>query len=134
MSEAKIRAALEERLAALAPAVATAYENAPYKPVEGTPYQRVNLLRADVENPEMGGSKRALGLFQVTLFYPRGKGPGPAETRADLLAAHFPKGLSLTKDGYVITIDGTPRIMAGFEDGDRWAVPVRVPYFSNISA
>lgn len=134
MSEKKIRAALEERLAALGPALSTAYENQDFTPVPGTAYQRVNLLRADPEDPEFGPMKRHLGIFQVTLFYPQGDGPGTAEARADLLVAHFKRKTSLTKDGVVVTIDGTPRVLPGFNDGDRWVVPVRIPYFSHINA
>lgn len=133
MSEVAIRAALEVRLNALLPALATAWENADFTPVSGTPYQRVNLLRANPENPTFDAFKRKVGLLQVTLFYPQSAGPGAAETRADLLAAHFPRGLAMTKSGYVVTVDGTPYVMAGFQDGDRWAVPVRIPYYSNIS-
>ena len=43
MSLSIIRKALEQRLAALAPAIATAYENAPFVPAVGTPYQRVSM-------------------------------------------------------------------------------------------
>lgn len=133
MSEASIRAALETRLDALSPALATAWENNDYTPVADTPYQRVHLMRAEPENPTFDAFRRKLGFLQVTLFYPQGDGPAAAEARADLLSAHFPRGLTLTSGGYKVIIDGTPYVMPGFVDEDRWAVPVRVPYFSNIS-
>lgn len=134
MSDKLIRAALEVRLAALAPTLATAYENQDFAPTPGTPYQRVNLMRAQPENPTYDAFKRKSGLLQVTLMYPLGDGPGAADTRADLLAAWFPRGLSLVSGGITVIVDGTPYVMGGFVDEDRWSVPVRVPYFSNISS
>lgn len=134
MSEPAIRAALEVRLAALTPALATAYENAAYTPVAGTPYQRVNLMRAQPNNPEAGRFQQAQGIFQVTLEYPQNVGPSVVEARAKLVADWFYRTLSLTASGVVVTITNASYIMAGFVDGDRWAVPVRVFYRANISS
>lgn len=133
MSEPAIRAALEVRLAALTPALATAYENAAYTPIAGTPYQKINLMRAQPANPEAGTFQQAQGIFQVTLEYPQNVGVGVTEARAKLLAEHFPRKLSLTASGVTVTVMRAPYIMAGFVDGDRWAVPVRVFYQANIS-
>lgn len=135
MSDAKVRQALETRLAQMTPALDTVFENTPYTPKAKTPYQRIDLMRAPPENPEMTGAfRRLLGVLQVTLFYPQQKGPAEAEARADAVAAWFPANSSYAKDSVVVTIDGSAYIMAGFQDGDRWAVPVRIPYFSNISS
>jgi len=133
MSDPAIRAALEVRLAAMSPALATAYENVAYTPVAGTPYQRVNLLRAQPANPEAGRFQQAQGIFQVTLEYPSNVGPSVAEARAKLLADWFYRTLSLTASGVIVTINKASYIMAGFVDGDRFAVPVRVFYIANIS-
>lgn len=133
MSEPAIRVALEVRLAALTPALATAYENAAYTPVAGTPYQRVALMRAQPANPEAGTFQQMQGIFQVTLEYPQNVGPNAAEARAKLLADWFYRTLSLTASGVIVTINRASYIMAGFVDGDRWAVPVRIFYLANIS-
>lgn len=133
MSDAAIRVAIEVRLAAMSPPLDTAYENAPYSPIAGTPYQRIELMRAQPENPTYDTFKRKLGVMQVTLMYPQSAGPRDAEARADAIGAWFPRGLTLASGGVTVTIDGTAYVMAGFQDGDRWAVPVRVPYFANIS-
>ena len=134
MSEPLIRAALETRLAALTltPALATAYENVAFTPVAGTPYQRVNLMRAQPANPEAGRFQQMQGIFQVTLEYPQNVGPSAAETRAKAVADWFYRTLSLTASGVTVTINRASYIMAGFVDGDRWAVPVRIFYLANI--
>lgn len=133
MSDASIRAALETRLAAQTPPIDTAYENATYSPSAATPYQRVELMRAQPENPTYDAFKRKLGVMQVTLMYPQATGPGAAEARADALSAWFPRGLTLTSGAVTVIIDKTAYVMAGFQDGDRWSVPVRISYYSNIS-
>jgi hypothetical protein len=132
MSDAKVRAALETRLNAMVPALATAWENSAFMPVTGTPYQRVHVLRAEPENPTYDSFRRLLGFMQVTLMYPQAEGPGAAEARAELIRAQFPKGLALANGGVTVTVDKTPYVLAGAEEEDRWVLPVRVPYFANI--
>lgn len=133
MSDAAIRKALETRLNALTPEISTAWENVDFAPQQGVPYQKFNLLRAEPENPEQTGTfKRFLGVMQVSLYFPRSTGPGAAEARGELLRAHFPRGLALTKDGVTVQVDRTPYMMSGFNEGDRYVVPVRVPYFANV--
>lgn len=132
MSEPLIRVALETRLAAMTPALATAHENEAFTPVSGMPYQRINLMRAQPANPEAGTFQQAQGIFQVTLEYPTNSGPGTAEARAAAIAAWFPRALSLVASGITVTINRAAYIMAGFVDGDRWAVPIRVFYKADI--
>jgi hypothetical protein len=133
MSRPEIRKALETHLSLLLPAIDTSWENKAFKPRSGLPYQRVNLLPATPEGPEIGSFSRELGLFQITLMYPGDGGPGEAEARAELIRQHFPKGLNLVVNGIVTTISGTLQKLRGDNDGDRWALPVRIPYFANIS-
>lgn len=134
MSEKTIRAALEEKLKAFDTLMPIAWENVNFDPTPGDPYFRVNLMRAEPENPAIGDRlRRYLGVLQVSLCYPQGVGPGVVEAKADALAAYFPRALTLVKNGINVVIDGTPYVMTGFADGDRWVVPVRIPYFSNVS-
>ena len=133
MSAKAIRAALEAQLNAMTPALTTVWENSTVTPTSGTPYQRTNLLRANPDNPTIGATHyRELGVFQVSLHYPLNAGPSPAETRAELVRTQFKRGTTLTSGGITVTIDGTPTIASGFVDGDRWVVPVSIPYWANI--
>jgi len=133
MSVAIIRKLMETRLAAMSPALATAWENSTYTPVAGVPYQRVEFLRAEPETPTMDTFRREIGIMQVTLMYPLNKGAGDAESRAELIRAQFPKALRLSGSGINVDFASSPHVMSGFRDEDRWAAPVRVRYFSNIS-
>ena len=83
MSMVDVRNALEARLDAMSPALATAWENAEYKPVTGTPYQRVHMIPFPTDNPTLGDTQAMdSGILQVTLCYPELKGSKAALDRA----------------------------------------------------
>ena len=133
MSVAAIRAALETHLSAMSPSLTTAWENQDFKPPSPkTPFQFVNIMLADPDNPEFGGGYREQGYMQVTLHYPLQEGTAAAMARAALIRATFPKDLSLTKDGVTLTINRTPAIGNGGVDGDHWALPVKIQFHANI--
>jgi hypothetical protein len=130
MSIVNIRAALETRLNAISPSIATAWESVPYTPVTGTPYQQVNLAVSDTQNPTLGdGMYRIIGFLQVLLCYPPGTGPKAASARAELIRNQFQRGLGLSSGGTDVLIDRTPTIAPAIIDGDRYRLPVTI-YFS----
>lgn len=131
-----IRQLLETALNAIVPAIDTAWENIAYAPVDGRPYQQVNLLFATNQNPSFkSGSTtltRYIGIFQVMLQYPAGTGAKDADARAQLIKSAFPYGQSFTSGAVTVIVSGTPTIAPGRNDGDRWAIPVKVPFFANV--
>ena len=130
MSIVSIRAALETRLNAMSPSLATAWEGVPYTPITGTPYQQVNLLLADTVNPTLGDKMyRVVGFMQVLLCYPPGTGPKAASQRAELIRNQFSRGLGLSSGGIEVLIDRTPTIAPAIIDADRYRLPVTI-YFS----
>lgn len=133
MSAVLIGAAMEAALDAMSPSLATARENGEaYEPVTGTPYQKVNILFARPENPEISRSYQQRGFMQVTLMYPINAGAGVAGARAELIRSAFYRSRPLTSGSVTVTVEFTPEIMPGVRDGDRYAVPVRVPFFADI--
>ena len=134
MSLPIIRKALELKLAALVPSLATAFENAAFTPVAGTPYQRVNLLPNTPDNSIQGSATYfERGLFQVTLCYPIGTGPSAAETQAQLTRAHFKRGTSMVNSGVTVIVTDTPRVSPAMIDGDRFCISISVPWQAQIS-
>lgn len=133
-AQASILTALETRLDAIAPAIATAWENVSYIPVQDVPYQRVKHIPAEPENPTLSGEGfvRLRGIMNVCLFYPQAGGPADALARAELIRAQFKRGLSLSNGGVVVTIDRTPEIAPAQNDEDRYVLPVNVRYFANV--
>ncbi len=132
MSE-NIRKALELRLAAMSPALATAWENVSYVPVQGTPYQRVTLLPAAPDNSVLGCAyRREVGILQVSLFYPINTGSIAAQARAEAVRSHFPRGLTLSNGGTNVLVTHTPSKAVAMQEGDRYVVPVSIRYQAEI--
>jgi hypothetical protein len=133
MSAVLCRAALEVALAAMSPALATAWENAPYTPVAGTPYQRVTLLLAEPANLEMGSARYTeQGYLQISLAYPLNAGAGAATARAELIRSTFYRGASFTSGGVTVNIEKTPEIAPGRVEEDRYVIPVKVRFFAHV--
>ena len=128
MSADPIRAALEAALAAMTPAISTAWENVGFTPVSGVPYQRVNLLRAQPDNREIGPVFVEQGFLQVTLCYPTANGPTAAEARALQLRRTFKRTSTFVVGGVTVIVHLTPQIVPAQIDGDRYALPVRIPF------
>ena len=133
MSVAAIRAAFETALNGIAPAIATAWENVPFEPTPGVPYQAAYLLCAAPANLEIGPGYIEQGIFQVNLFYPKDAGSKDVTARAELIRATFPFGASLAMTGGgTVNIIATPEIGPARADGDRQMVPVKVKFQARI--
>lgn len=131
MSIALIQAALEKRLLSMAPTIATAVENKAFGPVDGVPYQRLHhLLNTPLDMDLERSMVQERGIFQVSLFYPLDAGRLPAMTRAQAIRDHFKPVLYLTEGAVRVEINDTPKIGGGMPDGDRWHVPVSIPWIS----
>lgn len=133
MSQIKVRKALEAAVAAMSPALATAWENAAFQPPDAaTPYQEVAILFAQPENLEFGRNYVERGFMQITLNYPQQKGPNAAQARGELLRETFYRSASFVASGVTVIIERTPEIMAGSTQNGRWAVPVRIRFFAHV--
>lgn len=121
-----VRAAFEIALAAITPSLPTVWENVDYSPTAGTAYQAAYLLQAEPDNPEFGSGYIQRGIFQVNLFYPQGVGWKDVTTQAELIRAAFPRGATLTKDGVIVNITGTPEIGPARAEDDLFSVPIKV--------
>ena len=133
MSLLTIRRAFEKRLAAMVGALPTAYENATFTPVVNAPYQRVNLLPATPGNEIMGDKAYfENGLFQITALYPQGVGPAAADAYAQSLRLHFKRGTTMTESGIDVVVTDTPRVAPPLADGDRYLIPISVPFQAQI--
>lgn len=135
MSLVLVRAALETALAAMSPAVATAWENVPFTPpAASVPYQAAFLLPAPPNNDEYGSAHTEQALFQVSLFYPLQVGSAAAVARAELLRTTFRRGATFTSSGVKVVVTNTPEVSQGTVDGDRWFLPVKIRVSSYITS
>ncbi len=135
MSIIAIRAAIEIKLATIVPVISTAYENVSFTPVTGTPYQSIFIMPATPSNPTLGdGFYRAVGIAQISLFYPLLEGAQAAEARAQLIRTAFKRGTAMISGSVSVMVDTTPEIGQGRADDDRWHVPVRVRWSAGVIA
>lgn len=132
MSIVKIRAALESALNGMTPALATAWENSPFDPVNGTAFQRAFLIFGDPNNQEYGPNYQELGYLQIDLNYPLLSGPNASDQRFELIRETFKRGTSFYNSGVTVTINRTPSISSTYVSGDRFIRPVKIRFYANI--
>lgn len=132
MSVVKVRTALETALNAMSPALSTAFENAAFTPVAGTPYQKCHVLFAKPDNQQYGSGHKELGFMQVTLMYPLQVGTATAAARAELIRATFTRGSTFVSGGVTVNVMETPEVSPGSVDGDRFEIPIKIPFYAYI--
>lgn len=132
MSVIKIRGALESVLNGITPTLSTSWENVPFTPVVGVPFQQVVLDLADPDNFEIGAVYEQRGIFQINLRYPQQNGTADANARAELIKSTFKRGLSINNAGVTVTIYRTPAIGTGAAVDDRWFLPVRIYFYAHL--
>lgn len=135
MSNTLIRQFFEPALALITDKtlIDTAFENTQFEPTDGKPWQQVWLMMGTVENPIMTpGFHRETGYLQITLNYPSGKGAKDAEARAGVIIAAFPRGRSFGAAKISLIVSPSPYASPGRADGNRWAIPVKIPFFANV--
>lgn len=111
----------------MTPALATAFENAPYTPVTGTAFQIATLLVAEPDNQTVGDAHyQEQGIFQITLMYPLQVGTATVMARAELIRTTFKRGNTFTSGGVRVVVTKTPEVSAGRIDGYYFSVPVRI--------
>lgn len=129
MSDKLINAALAARLQALG--LPTAYENAPFTPTSGVLYLAEAYVPADVSAPTITatGYRDHIGIYQVSIFAPKGETKGNAYTTAELVRTQFPRGLVLTNGVVKVKIE-VVSVKPSLTIGDRFVIPVSIRYRS----
>lgn len=133
MSQQKIRAAYESRLATWAaartPALRVQYENVPFTPVQGETFLRAYLLPAKTANLDVQGALTVwTGVFQVSVYAPINGGSGAALGIADELAALFVPNARLTQAGLTVQQVTPCSVAPALQDATNYVVPVSFQY------
>ena len=125
-----IRSELETRLKALAdaqvPPVLIAFEDLSFtKPVDAPFFECVIVPAATVNVDVSGNRIRELGVMQVNVWYPSGKGAGKGEALANKVIAHFP----VVPISGTVVITQTPFKSRAIKDESGWRIiPVTINY------
>ena len=133
MSQLVMRQLLETRLNTMSPALSTSWQNVPFTPIIGTPYQRAAIIPVAPDNSAMGQHFYfEQVIFQVVLCYPENTGSNAAMARAEALRAWFKRGTSLVGT-YTVIVKDTPAIAPAMSDAGWYMVPVSIGAQASIN-
>ena len=131
---ADISSALDSRLNTLTGQSPIAWENTAYIPVKDTLYLRPTILPALTIQAGLGtsGLDEYVGIYQIDIFAPAGKGRGEAEIKADAVADHFKRGTDLSKNGKTVRLGNVSR-NSGIRDEDRFIISISINYMAHVT-
>jgi len=127
MKQSEFGAALGARLATISPAIATSWPGINFAPpADGSGFLEVTLFRNQPRRITIGGDHIMPGIYQVTVVWPKGRGP-EADEKAQAVADLFPADdkMTMTSGGYV-RVTQAPQIAQGLGTERGWEVPVSV--------
>ena len=131
---ADISSALDSRLNTLTGQSPIAWENTAYIPVKDTLYLRPTILPASTIQAGLGtsGLDEYVGIYQIDIFAPAGKGRGEAEIKADAVADHFKRGTDLSKNGKTVRLGDVSR-NSGIRSEDRFIISLSINYMAHVT-
>ena len=131
---ADISSALDSRLNTLTGQSPIAWENTAYIPVKNTLYLRPTILPASTIQAGLGtsGLDEYIGIYQIDIFAPAGKGRGEAEIKADAVADHFKRGTDLSKNGKTVRLGDVSR-NSGIRSEDRFIISLSINYMAHVT-
>lgn len=137
MSQAIIRAAIEQRLKTWAdaeiPAVPIAYQNAPFVPPAG-PYIRAFLLPAETNSPFLeGGSRTYIGVYQLSVCAPETTGSAVAEALLAELEALFTANLRVLQSGVTVIVTSPVSASPAMQEPGLYVIPCRFRYRADVT-
>lgn len=132
----KIRQALETHLKNTPGlGMPVAYDNARFtRPADGGAYVESRLM-PNVPDGSMIGSSQYIerGIYQLTLCYPEGIGPGDSDLKAKLLRQRFARGTTVVKGDVATIVVSVPALRGGFNANGEWRVPLSVEWQAEVS-
>ena len=131
---ADISSALDSQLNTLTGQSPIAWENTAYIPVKDTLYLRPTILPALTIQAGLGtsGLDEYVGIYQIDIFAPAGKGRGEAEIKADAVADHFKRGTDLSKNGKTVRLGDVSR-NSGIRSEDRFIISLSINYMAHVT-
>lgn len=104
-----------------------AYENVSFTPTPNQKYLILQFLQRGTDDPVIGDTYyRELTEVQIFVCDKLNIGTTSAIETAEQIRALFPKGLTLTQDGFNIHIFSTPQIKGSTKTSDRLVVPILI--------
>jgi len=135
MSDARIKQAFEVALDSWAkgqtPQVPVAWPNSDYTPDRNL-FVRPYLLPAKTKNAMLVGNHREyMGIFQISVYTPRGEGDGPGRAIAVGFDSVFNPSTTLVNGGLRVHIIDPVSTGPAMNDGGWYIIPVSIGYLAN---
>ena len=130
MSFDAVRAALDVAMNAHSGSQ-VAFGNKEFEPTAGTLWYRATFLPGEPAQADLGttGRNRLVGIYQVDVFAPSGRGIGEGEAAAEAVIAAFKRGSAFTSGGVTTRVEKAWREVA-VEEQDWYHVPVKIMWFA----
>ena len=129
-----ISSALDSRLNTLTGSTPVAWQNTVYKPTKTGMYLRPTNLAGATTQAGLGttGIDQYLGLYQIDIFAPAGKGRNAAEAKADAVANHFKRGTDLLYNSTTVRLGDVSRTNGTIIE-DRFLISVTINYMAHVA-
>lgn len=114
--------------------ISTAYENANFTPVEGTPWAQVFFLPDQPKAVTLSGTgeDEHTGILQINLNYPQGAGAGAAADKADAIREYFEAGARFAFESQEVLVLSSGR--AGGRNDEGWFIlPVSINFMARTA-
>lgn len=129
MNEADIENVLKARIGTAGLVWPIAYPNQDLPVPSPQPRLEVFVDRVDRRSPTYKPSLViSRGFMRILCIVRVGTSTSTVNTKADQVAALFPKSMTLPVTGGRVIFTDAASIRAGFRDGGEWVVPVTAPY------
>jgi hypothetical protein len=109
----------------------TAYENAPFNPVNGMAYAAVSMLENDISGLDLADRNVTDGVFQIILRYPVGTGDGAITSKVQDIFNHFRIGSRISFGGQSAVIE-RQRTQPGVAEAGWYVLVVTLEYRAKL--
>lgn len=98
---------------------------------KGKAYLRPTYMPGEASAPHIpfDGDSERVGLYQIDVFWPVNQGVTDALKVADVIRAHFARGLRLPMNGIELRVLGEPYALPSMQESALLQVPVRIPWW-----
>lgn len=95
-----------------------------------TEYIRVGRVTIDPSRVLIANGKKyeRTGFLMLTLVSPLHSNIEVFDNKAGKIAMHFADGKSMQYSDVCVTVTSYPHVVDGYEDGNYWNTPVRIPW------
>jgi len=124
-----ISAALDSRLSVMTGLPPVAWESDKYEPVKDTLYLRPTNIQGDTI-AVTNNQDQTIGVYQIDVFAPAGKGKNESVLMADIIANHFKQDTKMSYIDQGVTVKSVSRNNISPDDNGWIHIAINVTYYA----